>query len=293
MVPNVLSRVGFWVLLTVWLIDALTDFCRLGLKTILCNISVYANYPRPRLLFFPLLTSSPHSHSARFPSICVLSVSRHPLPWLLCSGPPSPDSVDFLLLLFQCWSFIHMFRPRGDGDLTCIWEPWLGAAGEVVAKGGGGWSESPPGPRGLPDVEAAPLYPHQGSCSHCTGEQDGGEHFWIDFKPLWVLQNLLVFTIAFSRFLRTEAALSLATNSRSIGTLHDGLLVSESGWVNWTRWSKRVQLKLSIFLHNFAHAATSPERSQSREMPHKMLFSHFIRVSSSGMFLFSFSLCLF
>lgn len=63
--------------------------------------------------------------------------------------------------------------------------------------------------------------------------------------------------------------------------------------VNWDIWSKQFQPKLYIFMCNFAHVTTRAERSQDWEMLFKILFSNFMRVSSSRKFLFGFLLCLF
>lgn len=85
---------------------------------------------------------------------------------------------------------------------------------------------------------------------------------------------------------------SSAANSQSMSSWVAGF-ESQSLRVPWAGQGQRFQPKLSSFTGNSAHAATSPERSRSREMPFKILFSPFIRVSSTRMFLFSFSLCLF
>ena len=139
MVPAVLSRVGSWVLLTAWLIDALTDFCRPGLKTILFNVPIRANSPHPHLFFLPLLTSLPPSPlcllSFQMPPVC-LTTSSSPtsVPWPTFAGFISLSSLSASVLVLH--SLVQ--SEGGWGMDVHFGTPPRGAAGEV-AEGGGGW----------------------------------------------------------------------------------------------------------------------------------------------------------
>lgn len=175
-------------------------------------------------------------------------------------------------------------------------EPSPGAGGGAAAGGGGG-DLSVPRPQGPPEVEAAPLCPqsagpNQTPLPRSADEQEGREHFELILSLFQSPSEFVGFHNCLLEVSEDGGGSSSAANSQSMSSCVAGF-ESQSLRVPGASQGQRFQPKLSSFTGNSAHATTSPERSRSREMPFKILFSPFIRVSSSRMFLFSFSLCLF